>query len=117
MKKILVIDDDVDVIDLVDYILIANGFKVIESQKMLAIEEIIQLNPNLIIVDYLVKSNYGERLCLQLKANELTKHIPIILFSTHSELASVAERTCPDAYIEKPFDLRVFEETVESLAL
>jgi DNA-binding response OmpR family regulator len=79
-----------------------------------AVEEI---NPNLIVIDYLLGNGFGDELCLEIKSNSSTQQIPVILFSASHNLAQIAHDSCADAYINKPFDLIDFVELVGDLAL
>jgi len=45
MKKVLIVEDNGDIMDIVDYILIGCGFKVLHANERLTIEEIIKMNP------------------------------------------------------------------------
>jgi len=115
MKKVLVIENDKDLLDIVDYILIGCGLKVLSSRKRLNLEAIVDLNPDLLIIDHPLIDDLRGELCRELKSNELTKHIPIVLFSVEPNLKDVASKNCADAYIQKPFNLVHFEKIVEKL--
>ena len=115
MKKVLVIENDEDLLDIVDYILIGCGLKVLPSCKKPSLKAIVALNPDLLIIDHLIDNDLGGDLCLELKSNELTKHIPVLLFSVDTDLKHVAHESCADAYMSKPFDLTSFETKVEQL--
>ena len=117
MKKILIVEDDVDTIDMVELILREAGYAVIKINREVPFKEITGINPNLIILDYLLPFGLGTDLCLQLKTNELTKHYPIILYSASNILEKLAKESHADAYIAKPFDLGDFITLVNKWAL
>ena len=115
MKRVLIIEDDEELLELVDYIIIGCGYKVITSAKKLCVEDIYSLNPNLIIIDHYLSEGLGGDLCSELKSNEATKRIPVIMMSVSSRLNEIAGSSCADAYISKPFDVNDFEALIESL--
>lgn len=54
-------------------------------------------------------------LCVELKTNEFTKNIPVLLISTNTGLENIAGASYADIYLNKPFDLNDFEKAVENL--
>ena len=116
MKKIIIIEDDVDTLDMMELILRDNGFAVIKANRMVSVDEIISITPNLAILDIMLPYGFGSDLCLEIKNNSKSKHIPVILYSASSELKKLAKASCADAYLEKPFDLdkllKMVKETI-----
>lgn len=111
MKKVLVIEDDVNTIEVMDYLIQGNGFEVIKSLSLLTVDEITGMHPDVIMIDYYMPGGKGDELCIQLKANSLTRAIPIILMSTHSDLEDISKECHADDYLAKPFAI----ETVVSM--
>jgi DNA-binding response OmpR family regulator len=110
--KILIIDDDADLLDLLQDFLQSSGFEVKTNQSSGGIfQTITQYQPDLIILDYLLNLNgiNGGELCHQVKT---TTHIPVILYSAYPRvLLSLGTYGC-DQFIPKPFDLDFFLESV-----
>ena len=117
MKKILLIEDDVDTIDMVEIMLQGAGYAVIKINRLIDLKEITVINPNLIIIDFLLPYRLGNELCAEIKSDPGTKHIPVILYSASSLLRKVAEECRADAYIPKPFDLDHFLNEVSRLII
>ena len=106
MKKlIVVIEDDRDILDLIQYILIEEGYKVIGYDRIERIESIIAKQPSLILLDNRLADGYGNTLCLELKSHVLGKNIPVILVSASGNLGQVAKACGADGILQKPFDL------------
>ena len=105
MKKVLLVEDDVDTLELVELILRSNGYAVIKANREVSIKEIIGLRPDLAILDYLLPYGLGTELCLEIKNNPLTKYFPVILYSANTDLKKLAGESHADAYLEKPFDI------------
>jgi CheY-like chemotaxis protein len=112
LKKVLVIENDLDTLDLIGFLLEDSGYKVLPSEKRVPIERVIEQDPQLIIIDYFLNDGYGNEICLALKANPLTKHIPVVLISTSPKIKQIAIDSFADGYIEKPFDINDLERIV-----
>jgi DNA-binding response OmpR family regulator len=117
LKKVLIVEDDIDILDLLEMILRDNGYAVIKINREISIKEIIGISPHMIIIDFLLPHRLGNELCLELKDNQYTSHIPIILYSAVNNLKGIADQSGADAYIEKPFDVNDIINMVNSLAL
>lgn len=106
MSKILVIDDDVDILSVMEILLSMKGFNVEVTSKgentMLKIES---FKPDLILLDVLISGYDGRVICKQLKSNEETKSIPVIMFSAHPGAAATIADYGADDFIAKPFNV------------
>ena len=108
-KKILVIDDDKDVRDMVTYVLEEAKYEVAASGEAKILNSINDINPDLVMMDNWLtewKSDAnGQQLSRQLKLNPATSHIPVIIISAMSNIKEIAEAGLADAYLQKPFDV------------
>lgn len=107
-KKILVVDDEADILDLATVRLKKIGYEIIEAADAEEALVILQNNtPDLILLDLLLPDMQGDELCKKLKSDDKYKNIPIILFT-----ASVIRPTIPekinemgaDECVMKPFE-------------
>ncbi len=117
MKKILVIENDAGILDIVVIIFRDKGFEVLASKTKVTIERIIQQKPNLILLDYLLDDACSKEICLEIKNNPLTHHIPVIILSAITGLEEIAQDSCADAFIAKPFEIDDLEQMVDKMAL
>ena len=117
MKKLLIIENDVDTIEIVSIILEDYNYEVVKSETKIPVEKIAEINPNVIVIDYLLGDGYGSELCLQVKENPLTRHLPVVLMSASHHLEKITHDCHADAFIAKPFDLIEFVEIVDSVAI
>src|SRR5256885_10512230 len=104
MSKVLVVDNDVDVLTVVKLILSANGF-VVEaiSDWRNTFEKIESFNPQLILLDVSLGGEDGRNICRKIKSGTAHKNIPVILFS--AKIGEIALEDCKaDGFIAKPFD-------------
>lgn len=114
-KKIVIIDDDQDILELIEYILTEKGFEVITSLSAKILEDLLEINPNLILLDDWLGDTLGHELCRNIKINPETKHIPVIIISAATGLAEISKECFADSYIEKPFDIEHLESKITIL--
>lgn len=105
MKKVLIIEDDKDTLDIIHFLVDDLNIDVVASSRILIISDIQAMNPDLILMDHWVGNGLGGDFCLEIKSNPATKNIPVILISAHSNLPQIAQKSCADGYLPKPFDL------------
>lgn len=106
MAKILVVDDDTDILSVMEILLSMKGFEVqVTSKGENTFPKIESFKPDLILLDVLISGHDGRVICKKLKSNKETSHIPVIMFSAHpGAAASIAEYGAND-FIAKPFDV------------
>ena len=117
MKKLLLIENDRDTLDVVGVVLEYDEFEVIQSQKKLPLSEIERINPDIIVIDHLLDDGFGSDLCLAIKSTPQTKNIHVILCSASYKVEQLAHENGADAFIAKPFDLNEFLSVVNKLVL
>lgn len=110
MKKILVVDDDADILEVLHYILTSHGFDVLTHLTGLDVPEVVMMyQPDLILLDISLPGKSGTQVCSELK---LIHTIPIILISAHSKEGKAFAECNADAFIEKPFDMYELLNTI-----
>ena len=115
MKRILVVDDDRDILDLMELMLGMNRFSVRSLSNWENINEsIAHFLPDLILLDVALGGADGREICKQLKQSRETKHIPIILFSAHAEMGNNYRDFHAQAFIAKPFEMADLLRTVRA---
>jgi DNA-binding response OmpR family regulator len=115
MKKILVVDDDIDVLTVVQLVLDSNGFDVtaISNWKQIY-PHIDAFKPDLILLDVSLGTQDGRNICKQLKSNKDTRHISIILFSANHNVEKSVSECMADSFISKPFDINDLIEGINN---
>lgn len=110
MKKyIQVVEDDGDIRFIVEYILEDANYVVESFENATSfINRTRNHGVDLIILDVMLPDGNGIELCHNLKADEISKHIPIIVMSAHAGSKLIMEEACADDFINKPFDLDYF---------
>jgi CheY-like chemotaxis protein len=112
-KKILVVDDDESITEVIQMVLEGEGYEVAISLDGSCIPDFPGSLPDLILLDILLQSKDGRKLCQQLKSAPKTSHIPVIVLSAHSDGSQAANECGADGFLEKPFDVDVLISTVE----
>lgn len=112
-KKILVIEDDNDILDLLQYILEDEGYHVWASGRGEHIEVIAEHQPNLVLLDDRLPGDYGNVICSRIKADPRTSSIPVVLVSATRDLEKVAFDCKADDFLPKPFDLKDLVKVVK----
>jgi DNA-binding response OmpR family regulator len=104
MKKVLVIDDDLDILEAIRFILDSGGYasKLITKGEK-TYEMVRDFKPDLIILDVLLSGNDGRLICQNLKADKSTKKIPIIMISAHPTAKKSVKECGADSFLPKPF--------------
>jgi|SRR5690348_6293136 DNA-binding response OmpR family regulator len=106
MSKILVVDDDADILSVMETLLTKKGFEVETTTKgENTFPKIESFKPDLILLDVLISGNDGRAICRKLKSNQETMHIPVIMFSAHPAAATSISEYGADDFIAKPFDV------------
>ena len=107
--KILVVDDEADVLDMLLINLRAGGFTVIAVEDAaLALTKARAELPSLIILDIMLPKMSGLEICKVLKSDPKTRHIPIIMLTAKAEEVDkvVGLELGADDYVTKPFSPR-----------
>jgi len=117
MKKILVVDDDDEVLETIQLILEIGGYDVEPlNDAELIFERIEEFEPDLILLDIALGKIDGRVVCSQLKSQYETKNIPILMMSGLYDLNEVRSmESAPDDFMEKPFKMDILLEKIEKL--
>ncbi len=113
-RKILICDDDADILEVCRLILHKKNFEVFTSLDCESIfHRIHEIKPDIILMDLWIPAMGGEACTKMLRENELTRHIPIILFSANNEVEKISKKANADGFICKPFDINELVSIVE----
>ena len=112
-KRILVVDDNEAILEVVKLALEMTGCEVSTSLTGDCFHHMEHPFPDLILLDVMLSGEDGSEICEHLKKDEQTSHIPIILLSAHGSLQEAAERCGADDFLLKPFRLSELRETVK----
>lgn len=115
MQTILVVDDDKDILEVLQYILEDFGYEVNTlSDGHYLFDKINEHMPDLILLDIMLGSMDGRELCKDLKTKLETHNIPVILISaSHNVSESLDQIGAPNDFVAKPFDITVLLNCIE----
>jgi len=115
MKRILAVDDNLDILNILCYILEDSGYEVETlSDGHFLFDKIKENTPDLILLDVMLGDMDGRKLCREVKQTAATHDIPVILISASHNLADIfAQKGAPDDFVAKPFDMYVLLNSIE----
>ncbi|MBK0384484.1 response regulator [Pedobacter sp. SD-b] len=115
-KKVLIFDDDVNILELCSIILNECGYEVETSETSHdIIEKVEKLQPDAILMDNWIPDIGGIEATRLLKSHPKFNHIPVIYFSANNDIKSLAEMAGADAHLAKPFDLDELENLIKTV--
>lgn len=117
-KKILVVEDEEDMVYAVGLELESNGYKVITAYDgRQGLEKARRERPDLIILDILLPGLDGYKVCRMLKFDEKYKNIPIVMLTARAQDSDkkTGKEVGADAYITKPFEPKVLVTKIKEL--
>jgi len=110
----MVMENDAAILEIVTSLLIDEGYNVLAlSTEDGIVEEIELFKPHLILLDIIKPTEKGTEVCRLLKTDKRTKHIPVVVLSTHSKVTETIKSVCADEVIPKPFDIFDLLNTIE----
>lgn len=107
-KKLLIVDDEPDILEFLQVILEEEGYTVAVTGKGEYLEKLNNgILPDLILLDMWLSGKDGREIVKYLKSQEKTRHIPIIMFSAHPRAEEAALKAGANDFMAKPFDIDV----------
>jgi two-component system phosphate regulon response regulator PhoB len=116
--RVLVIEDERDLVDVLKYNLDREGYDTIIAHDGLeGLRKAQTLLPDLILLDIMLPGMSGTDVCRELRAGERTRDIPIIIISARSEETDqvVGFSLGADDYVTKPFSAKVLMQRIKAL--
>lgn len=108
-EKILVVDDEEHILELISFNLTNNGYKVIKANNGIdAVRLAIEEKPKLILLDLMIPGKDGYDVCREVRSNSEIRNIPIIMLTAKSEELDkiLGLELGADDYVTKPFSVR-----------
>jgi DNA-binding NtrC family response regulator len=116
VKKIVIFDDDEDILSICAYILEEQGWDVhTYTDCNNIVEKVSAVMPSVILMDNWIPDAGGIIATQTLKATEGLKSIPVVYFSANSDIQLLADHAGAETYLAKPFDLEELEKTINDV--
>ncbi|WKY43375.1 response regulator transcription factor [Eubacteriaceae bacterium ES2] len=118
MKRILVIEDEVNIFELIKFNLEAQGFEVYGVHDGLqAMSKILELQPSLVILDLMLPGKDGISICREIRENSAVSYVPIVMLTAKSEEFDkvLGLEIGADDYITKPFSIKELSARVKAV--
>jgi len=110
---VLIVEDNLDLAEATRHFLEIKRFRVLISDGKNVKEILDEHKTDIIILDIFLGALDGRDICRELKENEQTKNIPVIMLSAHDKLSKAYDDNCADGYIMKPFALTELLEEIQ----
>ncbi|MES2376419.1 MAG: response regulator [Bacteroidota bacterium] len=116
-RKIIIFDDDEDILSICNYILEEKGWEVYTFTDCNSItERVSDIMPDVILMDNWIPDAGGIIATQTLKKVDDLKAIPVIYFSANSDIQLLASHAGAETYLAKPFDLEELERVISTVA-
>lgn len=115
-KKIVIFDDDEDILSICSYVLEEQGWEVHAFTDCNNVaEKVSAIYPDVILMDNWIPDAGGIVATQTLKNDNRLKDIPVIYFSANSDIQLLASNAGAESYLAKPFDLQQLEQVINSV--
>jgi len=112
-KRVLILDDDLDILQICAIVLKKKGFDVSTlNNSNQILDQVRNYRPDVILMDNWIPGPGGIEATRQLKGSEL-QDIPVIFFSANSNVTQLAREAQADYFLQKPFDIAELEAIVQ----
>lgn len=117
-KKIVIFDDDEDILAICTYILEEDGWQVTTFTDCNdPVEKLDHILPDVILMDNWIPDSGGIKATQALKHSLQLQHIPVVYLSANSDLSLLAKAAGADAYLAKPFDITDLKRVIADVTL
>jgi twitching motility two-component system response regulator PilG len=115
-KRILIVEDEESLLKLESILLTSRGYEVVgATDGPAALDAVANRRPDLVLLDIMLPGMDGFEVCRQIKHDQLTRHIPVIMLTAKKSREDMArgEEVGADWYITKPFKSAMVIETIQ----
>jgi len=115
-KRIIIFDDDEDILAICTYILEEQGWQVYTFGDCNdIINKVTGIDPEVILMDNWIPDVGGITATKLLKSSDKLKNIPVIYFSANNDIQLLASHAGADNFLAKPFDIDELEKVINSV--
>jgi two-component system phosphate regulon response regulator PhoB len=111
-----VVDDDLFIGEMLKFMLSAKGYLVdVSTKPEQTVDNILKNGIHLVMLDYFIFETSGIEICLELKRNKTTTHVPILMMSGQSTLEKQCLTAGATDIISKPFEMLILFSKIETI--
>ena len=115
MKKVLVVDDDADLLFMLKNALKTNGYSVTALADGSAVLRTLEtMHPDIVILDIHMPPWDGRNICMEIKKNEAYQDIPVVLYSALPEDKDAIAMCKANLFLQKPLSTGAFVEEIKA---
>ena len=112
-KRILIADDDSDILEVVTLILEEKGYLVDTAPNGEKLEELESSLPDLLLLDIRMSGKDGREVCRLLKNKQATRNMPIVMLSANIDIAKISAECGANDSLAKPFEISELLAVIE----
>ncbi|MBD1392948.1 response regulator [Mucilaginibacter glaciei] len=114
MAKILICDDEQEILDITKLILEDSGHHVLAVTDSLMVENLIEKEmPDMLLIDLWMPNLSGDQVIKEVRKNPNITHLPVIVISASKDVKEIAYASGADGFLEKPYDIDALLDIVE----
>lgn len=117
MKKILIVEDDYDIGEIVEMALNTKYQVLVKRDTVQLVKVLRQYNPDVILIDNYIGQKDAVQIIEEINADGFHLVIPMILFSAHHNIQTIATQIGAVEFIKKPFDLDELDRCISRVLL
>ena len=114
-KKIMIADDDPNIVDAIELMLEFEGYQVSSTIDGSTVLDMKTELPDLLLLDIWMAGEDGRNICKKLKHEPLTRHIPILMVSANKNVQELAIEAGADDFLAKPFQMNDLLNKIKNL--
>ena len=118
MKKIMAVDDEPNILLIIKLLLQREGFEVITTKSgQECLDRLEEIKPDLILMDVMMLGLNGWEACKEIKENEKTKSIPVLMLTVRASEDSrekSLDYACADGHINKPMTPKTLVDKINA---
>lgn len=115
-KKICVLEDTVEILEIIQLILEEEEFQVFGFTTVSEFKaNINRIDPALYLLDVMLPDGNGLEVCRELKSSRETKDIPVVMMTANLKIEAMKEDCAAEEFIAKPFDISHLTHTINRL--
>jgi DNA-binding response OmpR family regulator len=115
-KRICVLEDNIEILDILTIIFEEGNYDVYGFSTVASfLLNVSGLNPDICLLDVMLPDGNGLKVCAQVRGNDVTSHIPIVMMTAGADLSNPGTECVAEDFIAKPFDIYNLYERVNQL--